>query len=152
RRHAGDGAVSGGARAHGHPVRVPAGGDRRGSAEGGRALHGRTLLPRRRRRGAAAHLLADRSPRARARARALVRALRGGVPLAPRRRAPRARARGDAPHLAGTAPVNEVVEYPWALLGAPAFALAIALLFWLAFRRRAKRIARLGTAPLITRL
>lgn len=48
--------------------------------------------------------------------------------------------------------MNEVVEYPWALLGAPAFALAIALLFWLAFRRRAKRIARLGAAPLIARL
>lgn len=48
--------------------------------------------------------------------------------------------------------MNEVVEYPWALLGAPAFSLAVGLLFWLAFRRRAKRIARLGAAPLIARL
>ena len=48
--------------------------------------------------------------------------------------------------------MNEVVEYPWALLGAPAFALAVALLFWLAFRRRAKRIARIGEASLVARL
>ena len=48
--------------------------------------------------------------------------------------------------------MNEVVEYPWALLGAPAFALAVALLFWIAFRRRAKRIARIGAAPLVARL
>lgn len=48
--------------------------------------------------------------------------------------------------------MNEVVEYPWALLAAPAFAFVVALLFWLAFRRRTKRIARLGAAPLVARL
>jgi Ca-activated chloride channel family protein len=48
--------------------------------------------------------------------------------------------------------VSTIVEYPWALFAAPAFALGIALLLWLAFRRRASRLARLGTGSLIARL
>ena len=48
--------------------------------------------------------------------------------------------------------MSTIVEYPWALLGAPLFAAAIALLLWLSFRRRAARLARLGTGTLVARL
>ncbi len=48
--------------------------------------------------------------------------------------------------------MSTIVEYPWALFAAPAFALGIALLLWLAFRRRASRLARLGTGSLVARL
>jgi Ca-activated chloride channel homolog len=48
--------------------------------------------------------------------------------------------------------VSTIVEYPWALLAAPAFALAIALLVGLAFRRRTRRLRRLGTEAMVARL
>jgi len=48
--------------------------------------------------------------------------------------------------------VSTIVEYPWALLAAPVFAAAIAVLLWLSFRRRASRLARLGTGSLVARL
>ena len=48
--------------------------------------------------------------------------------------------------------MSTIVEYPWALVAAPAFAAAIALLLWGAFRRRAARLARLGAGNLVARL
>ena len=48
--------------------------------------------------------------------------------------------------------MSTIVEYPWALLGAPVLALAVTLVLWLAFRRRASRLARLGTRALVARL
>ncbi|MGI9077094.1 MAG: VWA domain-containing protein, partial [Gemmatimonadaceae bacterium] len=54
--------------------------------------------------------------------------------------------------LARTAAVMDALEYPWALVLAPALALLIVMLMLLGARRRSRRLARMGDAEVVGRL